>query len=445
MKKKYAPLYLILFIIFVLAMFVIFNQIDSPPPKNINKDDLLPVGLDGDNGFYRLWALSEAAGVDIGSESTISKFREQTFDYNAYKKQYKQWGRGITQTRVTSPHIRDLWHIVQKNRQTILEQVKRLSFLLDRYQQLIDSERVEDFTYIQKQILQPDFQALFNIGKFYTAVKFLSARDGDWQLSVDACLQQVEFCKKLIKSSRTLDANRMAKILFRFVLRSLVALADAPGCPSWVPGQILKCLEPIKLDHFGSRNALICEYFFFETWMESFKGHFRTNNDKRVPQFMLLFFQENRTKRYYVDFLIKVRQQEELPPYKWLEPIPPLDLQGNNWWWLQNMSGKILFDILFFPDLSFHVNDSYVTLALYRLTRLAMEFRASDDKSGSFVDRLRGLTHYSLIDPFSGKPFRWKLKDDGLILYCIGTNLEDDGGVDTVQQPLLDIAVILRR
>ena len=51
MKKKYAPLYLILFIIFVLALFVIFNQIDSPPPANISKDDLLPAGLDKGNGW----------------------------------------------------------------------------------------------------------------------------------------------------------------------------------------------------------------------------------------------------------------------------------------------------------------------------------------------------------------------------------------------------------
>jgi hypothetical protein len=72
--------------------------------------------------------------------------------------------------------------------------------------------------------------------------------------------------------------------------------------------------------------------------------------------------------------------------------------------------------------------------ALHRLMRVAysiIRYRAKYSKDPTKLDDLvpEFLTHIPL-DPFDGKPLRMKKGATGVILYSVGPNLVDDGGVD---------------
>ena len=72
--------------------------------------------------------------------------------------------------------------------------------------------------------------------------------------------------------------------------------------------------------------------------------------------------------------------------------------------------------------------------ALHRLMRVAYAITLYRTKLNKDPVNLDGLVPEFLshvpLDPFDGKPLRMKKADKGLILYSVGANLEDDGGVD---------------
>ena len=45
------------------------------------------------------------------------------------------------------------------------------------------------------------------------------------------------------------------------------------------------------------------------------------------------------------------------------------------------------------------------------------------------------------LDPFTQKPLVYKRQGEGYILYSVSANMHDDDGIDTDDQPLLDIVV----
>lgn len=49
-------------------------------------------------------------------------------------------------------------------------------------------------------------------------------------------------------------------------------------------------------------------------------------------------------------------------------------------------------------------------------------------RSGAYPADLRGIRSEWTIDPFSGQPFVYRKEADGILLYSVGQNLEDDGG-----------------
>jgi hypothetical protein len=72
--------------------------------------------------------------------------------------------------------------------------------------------------------------------------------------------------------------------------------------------------------------------------------------------------------------------------------------------------------------------------AVHRLMRLAYgvtRYRSKFGKDpGQLDDLVPEFMGHVPLDPFDGKPLRMKKADKGLILYSVGVNLVDDGGVD---------------
>jgi len=80
--------------------------------------------------------------------------------------------------------------------------------------------------------------------------------------------------------------------------------------------------------------------------------------------------------------------------------------------------------------------------ASIRMARIALALSLYRSESGSYPDSLDVLVPKYLpemqIDPFDGKPIRYKRKADGYILYSIDINRKDDGGVWTGKQKTSD-------
>jgi hypothetical protein len=58
-----------------------------------------------------------------------------------------------------------------------------------------------------------------------------------------------------------------------------------------------------------------------------------------------------------------------------------------------------------------------------------MAIFAHEDAAGSLPTALDGLDGATVIDPLTGEPFIYRLTDDGFILYSVGLDGDDDGGV----------------
>ncbi len=75
------------------------------------------------------------------------------------------------------------------------------------------------------------------------------------------------------------------------------------------------------------------------------------------------------------------------------------------------------------------INGTRIFIALHRYAQRHGTYPASLSVLAS------GLKWTAPLDPFSGGPFKYKRTDKGFLLYSIGSNLKDDGGVEKTKEP----------
>jgi hypothetical protein len=97
---------------------------------------------------------------------------------------------------------------------------------------------------------------------------------------------------------------------------------------------------------------------------------------------------------------------------------------------LANMEQLILADEL--PSMERF--DARQTLALETadLARLSLALRAMKGATGAFPETLEALKSMGFdvpLDRFTGKPLLYARKGEGYLLYSVGENMQDDGGV----------------
>jgi hypothetical protein len=85
------------------------------------------------------------------------------------------------------------------------------------------------------------------------------------------------------------------------------------------------------------------------------------------------------------------------------------------------------------PTLSRSRNVSVRCRALYDALRLALAIKLYQAETGVYPDKLQWLVDDKVVealpvDPFSGEPFRYRVKDGQFVLYSVGANRKDDGG-----------------
>jgi hypothetical protein len=97
-------------------------------------------------------------------------------------------------------------------------------------------------------------------------------------------------------------------------------------------------------------------------------------------------------------------------------------------------------------DRSFASRDR--AIAQLRLAEVALLLKAHRAESGRYPESLAELGESAgrelPADPFSGKPLVYEREGDGFLLYSLGPNLEDDGGVAAERRVLEEGDIVMR-
>jgi hypothetical protein len=141
-------------------LFIVVNQVDTSKPADMfTQEDLVPASFEKTNGFYRLWTLGEPTDIDVESEAVINKYRKlfdpgfdnkvyrRQFDYRAYRRGANKITGKIRADMEFPTGIRpDIWKYLMSPGANIKELQQAHPVLLERYQELIDTPAVEDFS-----------------------------------------------------------------------------------------------------------------------------------------------------------------------------------------------------------------------------------------------------------------------------------------------------------
>jgi hypothetical protein len=457
MKKiKKIGLRVLIILVALGAAYIGFNQIDAPPARfdlgeGIDTSSLQSLAdsvwgqasFDKNNGYYRMWSLTEAEDVDIESEELLLKYRrmhDPQYDNDkyikewganendwTYKKKFKGPYKKYMQKRYqildksgvfdswSGSSIRDWAHMILEQKEAVIELKSLYQVFLDRYQKLVDSEIFEDFTIVRYDSTIPHLLAWLHVGRLYNTVHMLDALEGNWEKGVSYLLDHIKFTKKTIKTGRTIILNLVGKAMMREALYGLVSLMNEPEFPKTLYKKIINGLPPITYEEYGTKGLIVEAYS---------TSQFKKRN---------LLLQRNRTQQYFYDFFAKLVNSEKIPPYQWKShPLENNNVKTGWFWWLQNPAGKILFHKKYQStpeknNLFVTIYKSYWLKAQYDMTRIAAELHLNYVPGKPVQEILDSLTTYrTWIDPCSGKPYKWDQQKQ--VLYSFAVDRDDDGG-----------------
>jgi hypothetical protein len=457
-KKKLLVVLLVL--LALLVSYLLFNQIDAKlVPVDFESVTVTEKDFDKDNGFYRLWSLSEADDVDIEAGEIFAKYRKlgdpsmgidaNFLAHNANRAQgYLKSGRAkIKQLEARIPDRGKSWynHPTDNNRdwfETIQEKSNEigiakevLNVWLQRYQKLIDAKIFKDFTPYRFDAPIPNLLAWLVTAKVYNVIHMQDALNGNWRQAVEKILSHIDFGKRTQSDSLVLITNLVGKAVTASSLYSLAAIMNHKDCPEDVYRQILDRLPPIQYEEFGCSRSFHGEGLFFPSVLYNNVDNdgFEASFGERILKFLLL--QKNRTYNYHAKMIQRLLKFETTLPHKWTEPLTmPSNLATGWFWWLQNPMGKIWLDNMNYNVLANTIKKSYRLKAYYDIVRISAELHLKYIQNPTNLPvaaMLSELESYNTLDPCSGKSYRWD--EQKQVLYSIGTDREDDGGIEDLK------------
>ena len=106
------------------------------------------------------------------------------------------------------------------------------------------------------------FGTLFGLlySKLYDWLCVLDAMEGNWDSAINRLLSHIDFEKKVLKNTRVLIINLVAKRVMQHSLWILTNLLNQPDCPREVYHKILDRLKPITVSEVGTQIALKADY-----------------------------------------------------------------------------------------------------------------------------------------------------------------------------------------
>jgi hypothetical protein len=440
-----------------LLLFIGVNLMDTAKPADaFTMDNLLPASLDKSNGFYRLWTLAEPAGTDVQADAVIDKYRDlvnpqgnkkktpDKFDANTYKSMTEKNTGNIKLYIETPVGIRqDIWKYLSSPEFNLKKIRQESSFLLERYQALVETPQVEDFSPPRRWGSNFSYLAWLRLGNLYTAINAADAINGQWEKGIGNLLTQIAFSRKLAKNSRTLITNLLAKSEARRALNMLAELMNRQDCPREAYQQILAGLPPLNNEDFKTKNSLIFEALSFENFLKTVISEGKGSFGDPFQQITLrLFTQENRTFGFVDRYTKHAIQLEDTPPYRWKSEPSKIKVDQGMFWWFINPGGKMLIREVLISITALSLR-TYRVRTCYDMTRISAELHLEDDPSQPVQQVLNRLTTYTqTVDPCSGKPYIWNSQKR--ILYSIGTDRKDDHGKNDMSTYQADFVLPVR-
>lgn len=102
---------------------------------------------------------------------------------------------------------------------------------------------------------------------------------------------------------------------------------------------------------------------------------------------------------------------------------------------IKKLSPRYKIIAMLFPNLTTVMFKKATLEAVLETARIGIACKIHKNANGSFPENPALLSPGTLAkippDPFSGKPFIYRLQDTGFIVYSVGSNLKDDGGRGT--------------
>jgi hypothetical protein len=440
-KKGFAKFFRILWGITIV--FILLNQIDTGKSNDIfTQKDLIKVNFSRENGFYRLLSLFEPKDVSVESDTVYEKYRrinDPQYPFNGYN--YHKTRRKLPQKNLEAIKGEKLMELsppfsygiggwcqfINEREERILLEKEKLSIVLDRYLRLINSDIVDDFTRVDIWPPVPQLRAWEKTGELFLAVSMLEAMTGNWRQGVNDIIIHINFLKKMIKSSRDVTTNLIAKSIMNDSITGLANLMNHQDCPNHVYLEVLDRLKPITYTDYGFRNSIIGEYIAACMEVDQMKRGFRSG---RLHEYLLgLFIQKNRTKKILFDYYTRLLEYDKKPPYQWeskdefLADSRNHPMKGGWFWWFHNPGGKRIARSLTVSP--FLLMRSSQTKSLYDMMLIAAELHLKWVQGSSVEEVLSKLKTYKiLLDPGSGKPYGYD--KNRKLLYSVGMDGKED-------------------
>lgn len=451
MKRRLIKYGILVFVLIMLYFGYLLYQ-GSPVKGEFTEKDLAPASLEPDNGFYIFLAFLEPPEVDIYSPEVIAGYRE-TFNspgvqntWGNFREAIKRGEDAFKKIEKYDKLLKQFWklynplkHPLQKKdplahflsvKQDIEKIKEGCSFLLKRYQALMDAKKVEDFshpgiyfsTYEHNKII-------IQVHRLFYVVNIIDAAEGQWEPAVGNILKEISFYHRFLKTARSDRGYGNYYIAWRMLCDTyelLPRLLNHKSCPENVYARTLAGLQAIPNRTFTHRNAVISTYIANAAILnqqESWK----------------IYIPRNRIKQYYLNAYKRLLELGDQPPFQRRETVENTVRQ-------MMADKKIPFDIFDewgpLKRIERIIRLPYQTRALNDLICISAELYLKYDPRLTLEKNLEKLDTYKAIDPFSGTPYR--CNPEKRVLYSIGPNRSDDGGMpfDPYKSSLFDDIVI---
>ncbi|MCP4150547.1 MAG: hypothetical protein GY757_22565 [bacterium] len=424
-----------------VLVFLAANIDTGPPPGEYTITDLPPANFHKNNGFYKIVTLAEPRDVGVENQEILDKYRDifsrksgdnyededtevwgdpQSVTYTETKEKDKALARA---TQFPDLFSRDLVKLLKSRKAVILKQKQENSYLLKRYEKLINSRIVEDF--LSPALTIPYMRIMLIANRFYTAVKILEALEGDWTPAIQGLLTQLSFSRKLMKGSREIDSNFIGKAIQRNTLWALWSLMNLKECPKHVYPRVYEGMPELTFEDIRLGKTLIGAYLYL---IDRINGDITMSGRELNKIYAYFCIQTNRTRKYFLETTNKLIKYDKIPLYKWevtFRDLAPPRYRSGKFWWFRNAAGKTITDWMQFR-IHYLIYRVYQNKAYYDLTRLAAQLHQETDTDKTAKEILSGLEAYKTIDLCSGKPYKWN-RTQGL-LYCVGMDGKDNNG-----------------
>ena len=253
-------------------LWVLVNQIDSPPPKNdFTMADLKPAAFSPKNGYYILLNLPQKAEVDIYSTNFMSRVRwffdPEMIQKGDYIQRQRDWLRdlvGLDEPAVSLQDGEHWWASIRDKRSELDKQISEFTHILNRYERMLECENVEDFTYPHPHCLFPSLLWTRQATDLYLARAGLQGQAGDWRSAVPATIKTIQFSHRLMQNSRCHILHLLGVIMHRAALRALTDMMNQPDFPPSIYSEVSVTLGSSNVREISIRNALVGEYLYFK-------------------------------------------------------------------------------------------------------------------------------------------------------------------------------------